>query len=72
MRADTVTDWNTNATKALIANGRPGPDVSTIHLEIVNGAVFDAVNFRSQHAATGRRATSHIDVPKRRTPCESL
>jgi hypothetical protein len=43
-RADTVTDWNVHATEALITNERQGPTVSTIHLAIVHGAVYDAVN----------------------------
>ena len=43
-RADTVTDWNSHATDALITNARQGPTVSTIHLAIVHGAVYDAVN----------------------------
>jgi hypothetical protein len=47
-RADTVTDWNTTAFTALTAPppggaGQP-PHVSTIHLAIVHGAVYDAVN----------------------------
>src|SRR5688572_27828431 len=47
-RADTVTDWNMTALTALTAPppagaGQP-PHVSTIHLAIVHGAVYDAVN----------------------------
>jgi PAP2 superfamily len=47
-RADAVTDWNTNAMTALTAPppagaGQP-PHVATIHLAIVHGAVYDAVN----------------------------
>jgi hypothetical protein len=47
-RADTVTDWNTTAFTALTAAppagaGQP-PPVSTIHLAMVHGAVYDAVN----------------------------
>jgi hypothetical protein len=43
-RADTVTDWNVNATDALITTAGQAPTVSTIHLAMVHGAVFDAVN----------------------------
>jgi hypothetical protein len=43
-RADTVTDWNVNAANALITNAGQSPTVSTIHLAIVHGAVYDAVN----------------------------
>jgi hypothetical protein len=43
-RADTVTDWNVNATDALITTAAQAPTVSTIHLAMVHGAVFDAVN----------------------------
>jgi hypothetical protein len=47
-RADTVTDWNSIALRALTAAppvgaGQP-PTVSTIHLAMVHGAVYDAVN----------------------------
>ena len=43
-RADTVTDWNVNATDALITTAGQAPTVSTIHLAMVHGAVYDAVN----------------------------
>ena len=43
-RADTVTDWNVNATDALVTTAGQAPTVSTIHLAMVHGAVFDAVN----------------------------
>jgi hypothetical protein len=43
-QADTVTDWNVNATNALIATAGQSPTVSTINLAIVQGAVYDAVN----------------------------
>jgi hypothetical protein len=43
-RADTVTTWNEHATNALIATAGQTPPVSTIHLAMVHGAVFDAVN----------------------------
>ena len=46
VRADTVTDWNVVATDALVTPaGMPqAPPVQTIHLAMVHGAVFDAVN----------------------------
>ena len=43
-RADTVTDWNTNAVNALVVTGLQSPTVSTVHLAMVQGAVYDAVN----------------------------
>ena len=43
-RADTVTDWNVNATDALVTTAGQAPTVSTIHLAMVHGAVFDAVS----------------------------
>jgi hypothetical protein len=43
-RADTVTEWNRNATDALITTAAQAPTVSTIHLAMVHGAVYDAVN----------------------------
>jgi hypothetical protein len=43
-RADTVTDWNVNAVNALVATAGQGPTVSTVHLAMVQGAVYDAVN----------------------------
>jgi hypothetical protein len=43
-RADTVTEWNLNATNALLVNGGQPPQVSVPHLAMVHGAVYDAVN----------------------------
>src|SRR5690349_2940471 len=43
-RADTVTDWNVNAVGALVGTAGQSPTVSTVHLAMVHGAVFDAVN----------------------------
>jgi PAP2 superfamily len=43
-RAETVTDWNQHATDSLIAAGGQGPTVSVLHLAMVHGAVYDAVN----------------------------
>jgi hypothetical protein len=43
-RADTVTDWNINAVGALVGTAGQSPTVSTVHLAMVHGAVYDAVN----------------------------
>ena len=45
-RADSVTDWNQHAIDALVTPlGMPqAPTVQTIHLGMVHGAVYDAVN----------------------------
>ena len=43
-RADTVTEWNLNATNALIVTAGQPPQVSVPHLAMVHGAVYDAVN----------------------------
>ncbi len=47
-RADTVTDWNANALSVLTAAPPAGagqaPTTSTIHLAMVHGAMYDAVN----------------------------
>ena len=42
--ADTVTAWNVNATGALFATAGQPPTVGAIHLAMVHGAVYDAVN----------------------------
>jgi hypothetical protein len=43
-RADTVTEWNLNATDALLRTAMQPPQVSVPHLAMVHGAVYDAVN----------------------------
>src|SRR5829696_6562398 len=43
-RADTVTEWNLNATNALIVGAAQPPQISVPHLAMVHGAVYDAVN----------------------------
>jgi hypothetical protein len=51
-RADTVTDWNAHASNALMTVAAQAPTVSTIHMAMVHGAVYDAVNAidrRNQH-----------------------
>ena len=61
-RADTVTDWNTTAFTALTAAPPAGagqaPTVSTIHMAMVHGAVYDAVN------AIDRRYRPYLTSPK--------
>jgi hypothetical protein len=62
-RSDTVTDWNTTAFTALTAPvleggaGQP-PTVSTIHLAMIHGAVYDAVN------AIDGRYRPYLTAPK--------
>jgi hypothetical protein len=43
-RADAVVDWNTNAVNALVGTAGQSPTVSTVHLAMVHGAAYDAVN----------------------------
>jgi hypothetical protein len=43
-RADTVTQWNQNAATALYVTAAQPPNVSTLHMAMVQGAVYDAVN----------------------------
>ena len=43
-RADAVSDWNVNAVNALVGTAGQSPTVSTVHLAMVHGAVYDAVN----------------------------
>jgi hypothetical protein len=43
-RADAVIDWNVHAGNALIVTGLQTPPVWTLHLAMVHGAVYDAVN----------------------------
>src|SRR5215207_2300441 len=42
--ASPATQWNLNATNALIGTAGQAPPVSMLHLAMVHGAVFDAVN----------------------------
>jgi hypothetical protein len=61
-RADAVTEWNDTAFAALTAAppagaGQP-PTVSTIHLAMIHGAVYDAVN------AIDRRYHPYLAAPK--------
>jgi hypothetical protein len=60
-RADVVTNWNLNATNALIGTAAQAPPVAVIHLAMVHGAVYDAVNAidggREGYLLTSRVAT---------------
>ena len=42
--ADAVTQWNQNATTALMVTAGQGPQLSVPHMAMVHGAVYDAVN----------------------------
>ena len=42
--ADTVTQWNQNAANALYVTAGQPPNVSVLHMAMVQGAVYDAVN----------------------------
>jgi PAP2 superfamily len=42
--ADVVVDWNKNAQTAIIGTANQGPTVAYLHLAMVQGAVYDAVN----------------------------
>ena len=62
-RADAVSEWNDIAFTALTASVMDGgagqsPPVSTIHLAMVHGAVYDAVN------AIDRRYRPYLTAPK--------
>jgi hypothetical protein len=43
-RADMVTDWNVNASTALFVTAAQPPAQSVLHMAMVHGAVYDAVN----------------------------
>ena len=42
--ADTVTDWNGHASTALFNTAAQAPTVGSLHLAMVHGAMYDAVN----------------------------
>src|SRR5262245_23603909 len=42
--ADMVIEWNANAQTAIIGTAGQGPTVAYLHLAMVQGAVYDAVN----------------------------
>ena len=43
-RADTVTEWNQNASTAFMVTAAQGPQLSVPNMAMVHGAVYDAVN----------------------------
>jgi hypothetical protein len=59
--ADTVTQWNQNAANALYVSAAQPPNVSVVHMAMVQGAVYDAVNAidgtREGYLLTSRVAT---------------
>jgi hypothetical protein len=64
-RADTVTEWNLNATNALIRDAMQPPQVSVPHLAMVHGAVYDAVN------AIDRGHEGYLISPRLARPSDS-
>ncbi len=61
-RADTVTEWNTNASNALFNVAGQPPNVGVLHMAMVQGAVYDAVN------AIDRKYQSYIYFTNRVQP----
>jgi hypothetical protein len=59
-RADVVTDWNGHAATALGATAGQTPPVSVLHLAMVHGAMYDAVN------AIHRRYQPYLRAPRAR------
>ena len=59
--ADTVTQWNQHAANSLYVTAAQPPNVSVLHMAMVQGAVFDAVNAidggREGYLLTSRVAT---------------
>ena len=59
--ADTVTQWNQNAANSLYVTAAQPPNVSVLHMAMVQGAVYDAVNAidggREGYLLTSRVAT---------------
>jgi hypothetical protein len=43
-RADSVTEWNLNASNAIFVAAGQGPQASVPHMAMVHGAIYDAVN----------------------------
>ena len=43
-RADTVTDWNANASTAIVVTAGQPPPAAVLSFAMVQGAVYDAVN----------------------------
>ncbi len=59
--ADTVTQWNQNAANSLYVTAAQPPNVAVLHMAMVQGAVYDAVNAidggREGYLLTSRVAT---------------
>ena len=72
-RADAVTQWNLNASNALIVTAGQAPPVSVLHLAMVHGAVYDAVNaidggYEPYLSSPGRDAGTRRTRRSRRRP----
>ena len=64
-RADAVTEWNLNASNAIFVTAGQPPPVATIHLAMVHGAVYDAVN------AIDGRYEGYLLTPRLAQPFDS-
>ncbi len=64
-RADTVTEWNLNATNALMVTAAQPPQASVLHMAMVQGAVYDAVN------AIDGSHEGYLLTPRLATPFDS-
>jgi hypothetical protein len=60
--ADTVTQWNQNAANALYVTAAQPPNVSVLHMAMVQGAVYDAVN-AIDGGHEGYLLTSRVAMP---------
>lgn len=60
--ADTVTQWNQNAATALYVTAAQPPNVSVLHMAMVQGAVYDAVN-AIDRGHEGYLLTSRVATP---------
>jgi hypothetical protein len=60
--ADTVTQWNQNAANAIYVTAAQPPNVSVLHMAMVQGAVYDAVN-AIDGGHEGYLLTSRIATP---------
>ena len=71
-RGNSVTAWNENAVNALINTAGQAPPVATVHLAMVHGAVYDAVNANRPRSpavprvAAGERHGTRRTLPSRR------
>src|SRR5688572_19285428 len=65
-QADTVTQWNQNAANALYVTAAQPPNVSVLHMAMVQGAVYDAVN------AIDGSHEGYLLTPRVATPDDSM